>query len=105
MKMITVQELKAWMDSKKEIQLVDVRETDELSICSIGAEHIPMSQLAHEPQRLRKDVPVILHCKSGTRSSKLATYMERTHQLKNLHSLEGGIMAWAEHIDPSLSTY
>lgn len=103
--MITVQELKTWMDSNIEIQLVDVRETDELSICNIGGENIPMSKLAHQPQLLRKDVPVVLHCKSGTRSGKLAIYMEQTHKLKNLHSLEGGIIAWAEHIDPSLSTY
>ena len=105
MKEKTVQELKQMRDSGERFQLVDVREPYELEICSIGAEHIPMGEILNRAAELRKDVPVIIHCKSGGRSARVVTALELQLGLKNLYNLKGGILAWADEIDTSLEKY
>ena len=105
MKSITVQELKAKIDAKEDIQVIDVREADEVEICNFGAEHIPMADLAHAVDRIRKDVPVIIHCRSGKRSGNMIAFLEANHGLNNLYNLEGGILAWAKEIDHQMPTY
>ncbi|MGB0166754.1 MAG: rhodanese-like domain-containing protein [Luteibaculum sp.] len=105
MKSISVQELKQKLDKQEDIQVIDVREADELEICTIGAEHIPMGELAQNPDKISADKEVIIHCRSGGRSGQVIQFLEEKHGFKNLYNLEGGILAWIREIDPSLTAY
>jgi adenylyltransferase/sulfurtransferase len=87
--------------------LLDVREPFELGICQIdGNLNIPLGQL---PARLDELAPwkhqlVVCQCKSGRRSMKALETL-RKHGFTRLVNLEGGILAWGEVIDPSITAY
>ncbi|GAB4149098.1 MAG: hypothetical protein Fur0041_22420 [Bacteroidia bacterium] len=105
MKEITVQELKHMKDSGENYQLIDVREEHEAEIANIGGELIPMGQILFETDKIAKDRPVIVHCRSGARSASVIQMLEKQHGFENLYNLKGGILAWAKEIDTSLPTY
>lgn len=105
MKEITVEELKKLKDEGKDFQLIDVREMYEIEICHIDGEHIPLGEIPHNVDRISKDKTVIIHCRSGSRSGNTVKWLEKNHQFDNLYNLKGGILAWADQIDPSMSKY
>jgi len=105
MNFITVEELKSWRDKGKEHQLIDVREDHELEICEIGGVHIPMSDVMSSLEKIEKNIPVVIHCRSGARSLAIGEALEKMHGCENLYNLKGGILAWAEEIDNSLEQY
>ncbi|HTF04875.1 MAG TPA: rhodanese-like domain-containing protein [Bacteroidia bacterium] len=105
MKEITVQELKAKMDSNEDFQLVDVREPHEAEIASIGGELMPMGVVLGMADKISRDKPVIIHCRSGARSGTIVMAFEKQHGYTNLYNLKGGILAWAREIDPNIPTY
>jgi len=105
MKEVTVQELKRLIDSKADIQLIDVREPHEYDICNLEVELIPMSEVPHHTDQIAKDKQVIVHCRSGRRSGDIILWLEKNHGFTNLYNLKGGILAWAKEVDPSMPTY
>ena len=105
MKEVTVTELKKMMDAKEKFSLIDVRETHELEICEIGGEHIPMGEVMNNLDRIPKDHKVIIHCRSGARSGAVVQALETQHGYSNLYNLKGGIIAWADQVDNSLTKY
>lgn len=102
MKILTVQELKQWIDDKKDFQLIDVREHNEVEVSHLGGLHIPLGTLAGEYDAIATDKPVVFHCRSGKRSEMAARIIERDLGLTDVYNLEGGIMAWAREIDPDM---
>jgi sulfur-carrier protein adenylyltransferase/sulfurtransferase len=105
MKEITVQELKAKKDSNEDFQLIDVREPHEADISQIGGELIPMGLILGQTDKISKDKPVIIHCRSGARSGSIVQALENRYGFTNVYNLKGGILAWAREIDPSVPTY
>lgn len=105
MKEITVSELKQKIDSKADFQLIDVREEFEYEICNLNGELIPMGSIFETVDRISRDKPVIIHCKSGGRSGVVVAELEKRFGLDNLYNLKGGILAYAKEIDNSLSLY
>lgn len=105
MKELTVEELKRKIDNKEDFQLIDVREEFEYEICNLNGELIPMATIFDSIDRISRDKPVVIHCKSGGRSGVVVTELEKRHGLSNLYNLKGGILAYAKQIDNSLSTY
>jgi sulfur-carrier protein adenylyltransferase/sulfurtransferase len=105
MKEVTVQELKRMRDNNEPHQLIDVREPHEADIATIGAELIPMGQIVNEADKIAKDKPVIIHCRSGARSATVIMALEKQYGFTNLFNLKGGILAWAKEIDNSVATY
>lgn len=105
MKEITVTELKARIDSKEDFQLIDVREQYEYEICNLGGELIPVTSIPSALDKISKDKPVIIHCRSGGRSSAVVNALEQQYGFSNLYNLKGGIMAWSNEIDPSVPKY
>ncbi|MEI6311699.1 MAG: rhodanese-like domain-containing protein [Bacteroidota bacterium] len=103
MKEVTVQELKSMLDAHENIQLIDVREPHEAEASSINGELIPMAEVPSNIDKISRDKKVIIHCRSGARSSNIIQYLEQNHQFENLYNLKGGIMAWAKEIDTSLN--
>jgi len=105
MKEVTVQELKALIESGADFQLIDVREPHEYDICNLGGELIPQGEIPHQVEKVSKDRQVILQCRSGARSGNMVQWLEKNHGFTNLYNLKGGILAWAREIDPSMPTY
>lgn len=105
MKEISVKELKSKLDAKENIQVIDIREPYEAEICSIGAELIPMGEVVDQVDKIKKDIPVIVHCRSGKRSAAVIMALEQQFGFTNLYNLKGGILAWADEIDNSMSKY
>ncbi|NNM16098.1 MAG: rhodanese-like domain-containing protein, partial [Bacteroidia bacterium] len=67
MKEATVQELKQKIDNKESFQLIDVREEHEFEEANLNGELIPMGELMMNIDKIKKDIPVILYCRSGVR--------------------------------------
>lgn len=105
MKEVTVSELKQLIDQKKDFQLIDVREEYELEICQIDGEHIPLAEVPHNVDKISREKQVIVHCRSGARSGNIIRWLEANHNFDNLYNLKGGILAWADEIDPSMAKY
>jgi adenylyltransferase/sulfurtransferase len=101
---IDVHELKAWLDSGKDFQLIDVRETHEYEIVNLGAELIPLSTVANNTAKIARDKPVVVHCKMGGRSAKAIEQL-KAKGFDNLINLKGGVIAYAKEIDKSMTVY
>lgn len=102
---ITPEELKAKLESGEKVTLIDVREPEEHAICCIqGAGLIPMSELEDRLSELHPDDLMILYCHHGVRSAQAVLWL-RGKDFPHVMSLEGGIDAWAERIDPSMERY
>jgi molybdopterin/thiamine biosynthesis adenylyltransferase/rhodanese-related sulfurtransferase len=104
---ITVQELKAKIDSNEDIYLIDVREPSEYEIVKIPTAHLIPKQgfidgtvLASLPQ----NKPIVLHCKSGVRSAECLAILKNAGFADASH-VSGGVIAWAKQIDTSLPVY
>lgn len=105
MKEVTVKELKAMIDNKEDFQLIDVREEHEFDICNLNGKLIPMGEVMDHVAEISKDKKVVVHCRSGKRSATVIGALEQNHGFTNLYNLQGGILAWAAEIDPSMPNY
>lgn len=101
---ITVDELSQWKATKKDFQLIDVREPYEYEIANLEGKLIPLGQVADHVNEIRSDVDVVVHCRSGKRSADAIVQLEKLG-FKNLYNLKGGILAWAEQLDPEMAKY
>ncbi len=103
---ITVQELKRRQDAHENFFLLDVREPHEYPIANLGAPLIPVgsleSRIAEIP--VGKDAEVVVHCRSGARSQKAAVILKNAG-FTHVENLAGGILEWADKIDPSMPKY
>ncbi|MGZ3755595.1 MAG: rhodanese-like domain-containing protein [Mucilaginibacter sp.] len=104
MKEISVQELKEKLDSGEDFQLIDVREDFEYETSNIGGLLIPLGGILIEADKVAKDKPVVIMCRSGKRSAAAIMQLEQ-QGFTNLINLKGGILAWADEIDPNISVY
>ena len=101
---ISVQELKKLRDEKKNFVLLDVREPHEYQICNLGGKLIPLGTLNGHLGELDKEAQIVVHCRSGGRSAKAVNAM-RAAGFKNVWNVQGGILAWADQVDPSVPKY
>jgi sulfur-carrier protein adenylyltransferase/sulfurtransferase len=101
---ITVQEFKKMKESGQEIQVIDVREPHEYELVNIGAELIPLNTVTSAVDKIRKDIPVVVHCKGGVRSARAIEALQ-PFGFDNLINLKGGIVAYAKEIDQKLPLY
>jgi rhodanese-related sulfurtransferase len=104
MKEITVKELKRKLDKQEDFQLIDVREEFEYEVSNLNGENIPLGGLLLEVEKIATDKPVIIHCRSGARSAAAVMQLEAQGFTK-LYNLKGGIVAWAQEIDPKMPVY
>lgn len=86
------------------IQLIDVREDYERTICHIGGEHIPLSALEAQLDKFAKDKMTVVYCKSGGRGAQ-ACQMLMDAGFSQIANLEKGILGWIESVDTNLMRY
>jgi molybdopterin/thiamine biosynthesis adenylyltransferase/rhodanese-related sulfurtransferase len=102
---ITVNDLKALIDSGADFQLIDVREPYEYQIANLKGELIPLNDLESKIDKIHSDKKVVVHCRSGVRSAKAIQTLAEDYGFQNLFNLKGGILAWAEKIDLDMPKY
>jgi adenylyltransferase/sulfurtransferase len=64
-----------------------------------------MGEVMDRVEEIKKDIPVVVHCRSGARSRAVIEALQNNFKYTNLFNLKGGILAWANEIDQSLPTY
>jgi adenylyltransferase/sulfurtransferase len=104
-KEITVSELNDLRQNGAEYQLIDVREPFETDIATIGGDLIPQGTVLDNTDKFDTEKKVVVYCRSGKRSANVIRLMEKKHGLENLYNLKGGILAWANEIDPTIQKY
>jgi sulfur-carrier protein adenylyltransferase/sulfurtransferase len=102
---ISVRELKAKMDYKEGLTLIDVREPYEYEIARIeGARLIPLGELETHVSELPRSGMLILQCHSGSRSEQAVQILQEAG-FENAVNLAGGIDAWSVEVDPAVPRY
>jgi len=101
---LTVKELKQRLDAGEDVFVLDVREPYEYQIANIGAKLIPQNDVPKRLDEIDRNREVVVHCRSGQRSQRIAEYLAQ-QGYGNVKNLAGGILAWADEIDPKLQKY
>ena len=87
--------------------LLDVREPYEWNIANLedgGAVLIPLGEVQDRLDEIPTDREVVVYCRSGQRSAAAVRTLLAAG-LPRVHNLRGGVLAWADDIDPSLTKY
>lgn len=104
---ITPLELKERLDSGDSLVLVDVREPFEIAIADLpdhGQHRISVREFAQRYEELDPEDEVVIYCRSGARSAQ-ATQFLLANGYERVLNLEGGVLGWRLHVDPSLTAY
>jgi len=103
---ITATELKKRLDNGDNIQIIDVREDNEVAIARIpNSVHIPLGQVLNRVAEIDPDRETVVHCKMGGRSARAIDALKRAGFKGNLVNLKGGIIAWSNEVDPTVPKY
>src|SRR2546425_831930 len=101
---ITPRELKQRLDRGDDLFVLDVREPHEYQICNLNGQLIPLGDLPNRVNELDTSKEIVAHCRSGVRSAKSVNFL-RQAGFKKVHNLAGGILAWADRVDPKMPKY
>ncbi len=108
-KSATPAEIQQRLAGGEPLELIDVREPDEIAIAAIeGARVLPMSQAAawidHLIDHLPGDRELVIICHHGMRSMQVAIALaQRGHG--NVTNMTGGIDLWSTQVDPTVPRY
>ncbi|GAA0502598.1 MBL fold metallo-hydrolase [Salinibacillus aidingensis] len=107
-KSITTKELAQKIANHEKTMILDVRNTDEFDNWKVEGGNV---EVINEPyfnlldgvepvaDKLDKDQEIIVLCAKGGSSEMVADMMEE-EGFTNVYSLEGGMKAWSEHLEP-----
>ena len=104
-------ELQARLQQDEPLQLVDVREAQELELAALAQPviHLPLSRsqewLDQIPALLDRQRPVVVLCHAGLRSWQFASWLIEAQGYEDVWNLEGGIEAWSVDVDPTVPRY
>lgn len=93
MKTITVKEVEQKLASGEQLNIIDVREVDEVKEGKIpSAIHIPLGLIEFRMHELDKNKEYVMVCRSGNRSGLAARFLES--QGFTVINMLGGMMNW-----------
>ena len=101
---IQPEELKRRLDAGEDIFVLDVREPHEYQICNLNGHLIPLGDLPKRMNELDSSREIVAHCRSGVRSGKAVDFL-RQAGFRKVKNLAGGILAWADKVDPRMAKY
>ena len=94
---ISIDELSHMIEKNKKINLLDVRNPDEVEEFHIkGAQFIPLPQLEKRFSEINTSAPLHVICKSGKRSLKACMTL-KAKGFKDLTNVHGGTDAWRNY--------
>jgi adenylyltransferase/sulfurtransferase len=101
---IQPEELKHKLDAGEDVFILDVREPHEYQICNLGGYPIPLGDLPKRVNELDSSREIVAHCRSGVRSAKAVDFLRKAG-FRKASNLAGGILAWADRVDPQVPKY
>ncbi|MEB3301171.1 MAG: rhodanese-like domain-containing protein [Cyanobacteriota bacterium] len=108
---LSARELWSRLQAGENLQLVDVREDQELAMARLPypVEHLPLSRssewMGEISTRLDRDRPVVVLCHAGVRSWQFGCWLLEAQGYEEVWNLQGGIDAWSVSVDPSVPRY
>ena len=106
MEEMTATELKQRLEKGDDIQIIDVREDNEVAIGRIpNSKHIPLAQVLNRMDEIDPNRETVVHCKMGGRSARAIDALQRSGFKGKLINLRGGIIGWSNEVDPSVPKY
>lgn len=83
------------MQNEDDFVLLDIRDAHEYAIDGYieGSVRIPMGELTMRVNELDKNQEIVVYCRTGGRSARVATWM-RQQGFSNVLDLDGGVHAW-----------
>lgn len=98
LQIITTEELQKKLEAGEKLELVDVREDDEVAQGMIpGAKHIRMGDIPMNLDHFEEDKEYILICRSSQRSENVG-YFLHDHGVK-VRNMVGGMLAWKGEVE------
>ncbi|MDK8643012.1 rhodanese-like domain-containing protein [Niallia taxi] len=98
MKQITVIEVETLLNKGKNLNIIDVREADEIAAGKIpSAVNIPLSLVEFRMHELDKSKEYIMVCRSGARSGRATQILEDYGF--NVINMTGGMLAWEGKVE------
>ncbi|MGJ7923242.1 rhodanese-like domain-containing protein [Neobacillus sp. LXY-4] len=93
MKELTTKDVVALLNEGKSVNIIDVREVDEVAAGKIpGAVNIPLGLIGDSLNDLDQTKEYIMVCRSGARSGRATQFLEsQGYQVSNM---KGGMLAW-----------
>jgi adenylyltransferase/sulfurtransferase len=101
---MSVKELKRRRDGGEDVFVLDVREPFEYKIANIGGTLIPQNDVPQRLAEIDRNREIVVQCRSGSRSQRIAEFLAQSGYAK-VSNLAGGILAWADEIDPKVQKY
>ena len=102
---ISPDELRARLDEKQNLVLLDVRDEWETKLCRLEhSTHIPMEEIEFRTAELNPEDEIVVYCHHGVRSAAVADYLRQMGFAKAVN-LAGGLDQWARSIDPKMRRY
>lgn len=90
---ITPEDLQKKLENGEKLELVDVREDEEVAMGMIpGAKHIRMGDIPYNLDYFDKDKEYIFICRSSHRSTNVCYYLQQ--QGYKVRNMVGGMLAW-----------
>lgn len=83
--------------------IVDIREDYEYEEANIGSLHIPMGEIEDRIEELKTEKTIAILCRSGRRAEAVSNLLENDFKMTNVCIVDGGILAWKEEVDSSLT--
>ena len=98
MKEMTPQEVEQAVNSGENLNIIDVREVDEVSAGKIpGAVNIPLGLLEFRMHELDKSKEYIMVCRSGGRSGQACQFLDS--QGYKIINMAGGMLNWEGNVE------
>ncbi|WP_053367441.1 rhodanese-like domain-containing protein [Bacillus sp. FJAT-27245] len=97
-KTISTEELKKKLENGENLELIDVREDDEVVYGMIpGAKHIKMGDIPAHLEELDKNKEHIIICRSGGRSMNVCHFLQQ--QGYKVINMDGGMLEWEGDVE------
>ncbi|WP_068672200.1 rhodanese-like domain-containing protein [Oceanobacillus sp. Castelsardo] len=98
MKEITAKELEQKLASGEKLNIIDVREDEEVATGKIrGAKHIPLAQIPERLDELNKNEHYFMVCRSGGRSGNACQLLIQNGY--DVTNMVGGMLDWEGEIE------
>ncbi|WP_047981113.1 rhodanese-like domain-containing protein [Ornithinibacillus contaminans] len=98
MKEISAIELAAKLKSGEKLNIIDVREDEEVAMGKIpGARHIKLGEIPERLDELDQDEHYYMVCRSGGRSGRACEFL--IDNGFNVTNMTGGMLAWEDDVE------
>ncbi|CDQ39263.1 MULTISPECIES: rhodanese-like domain-containing protein [Virgibacillus] len=90
---LSPQEVEEKLENDKNIEVIDVREDEEVAQGKIEqAKHIPLQEIPEAVNKLDKSKDYVMVCRSGRRSMKAASFLQDNGY--RVYNMAGGMLEW-----------